>query len=177
MAEIAVERRSGGIPWWVWLLAALLVGAIIWWIVDAREPENRAYYPAQDATMPAATTAGTVTTANALFAGDVASLEGRRVELSDPVSVTSVTGDRTFWVSGNGQQMLVVLDQQPTPGATEGRYDINAGQTVRIWGDVRRFPGFDEARSRWNVGENMRAQLENQRVYIHANRLEVVSRP
>lgn len=35
MAEIPVERKSGGMPWWVWaLLAAILVALLIWWATD-----------------------------------------------------------------------------------------------------------------------------------------------
>lgn len=41
MAEIPVERKEGGIPWWVWLvLAAIVAALLIWWATDNDEAQT-----------------------------------------------------------------------------------------------------------------------------------------
>jgi hypothetical protein len=181
MAEIAVEPRSRT-PWWVWLLTALLIVALVWWI-STRNDTTAYVEPAGTATTAAETApmTGALASLTEIYnVTDPTPYVGRTVAIDEPVRVLSVTGDSTFWVGeGTGRQALIVLDEQPTPGQpqTEGRYDVNPGQTVRIWGDIQRFPGFDEARRMWNVNPNVRSELENQQLYVHANRLEIVSRP
>jgi hypothetical protein len=165
MAEIAVERRRG-FPWWIWLLGAAALLLILWALLagdGGRGEAERA--------------AGEPVTELSAFRGvaDPEQLVGRSVEI-ETASVASVTGDRDFWVSdGQGGQVLVILDQVPTPAqpGIEGRYDVNPGQTISIYGEVQRFPGWQEAQSQWNLDAQYRSQFENQPVYIAANRLEM----
>ncbi|NJL45887.1 MAG: DUF4912 domain-containing protein, partial [Leptolyngbyaceae cyanobacterium SM2_3_12] len=35
---IVVTDRTGGIPWWPWLLALPLLGGLLWWLLKDREP-------------------------------------------------------------------------------------------------------------------------------------------
>ena len=103
-------------------------------------------------------------------------LVGRRVRLEN-VDVLSVTGDRDFWIGDReGRQVLVILDEVPTPNQplVEGRYDVNPGQKISVLdAEVKRFPGWEEARSRWNLDSNLRSNFEKQRVYIEADKLNI----
>lgn len=146
MAEIPVERKSG-IPWWVWLLLALIVlGLILWWASDDDEIETAVVAPVapvtETAVAPATTdmaAAGPITDLTTILgAADRSMLVGRQVQLSN-VQVQSVVGDRTFFVGPDANQtVLVVLDEIPTPGTpgTEGRYDVTQGQVVNISGSM-----------------------------------------
>ncbi len=105
-----------------------------------------------------------------IAAPDPPALVGRRVELQG-VQVQEVTGDVSFWVGpSQGEQLLVILDEVATPREpTEGRYDINAGQTITILGEIRRFPGLAEAKQLWGVSDE--AKLADEQIYLHAERI------
>ena len=178
MAQIPVERK--GTPWWIWALL-LLVGVVaLWAVLRGRDSEVASLPPAELATGADRAETGEIVVLHTVWdAEDAESLVGRSVRISD-ARVLSVTGDKTFWVGDSAeQQVLVVLDEQPTPNqpTTEGRYDVNPGQVVTIYGSVQRFPGFEEARQRWNVSPALRDEFEKQRVYLHADRLEITHRP
>ena len=172
MAEIAVQRKPI-IPIWAWLLIALGIIALLW-LFFARDrgavAETDRYRT------------GAIDTLALLYnPTDPQSLVGREVRI-DNATVLSVTGDRDFWIGdAEGRQVLVILNQTMTPGqpAIEGRYDVNPGQTIAITdGEVKQFPSWDEARSRWNLDEKIRSNFENQRVYIEADKLDIKdSRP
>ena len=175
MAEIVVEKKRN-MGWLMWLLIALAVALLLWWIFRGM---------GRDADMTAergrvADTAGPITDAAMLYGtADATQYVGRQVQLQN-ARVLSVTGDANFWVGeAEGRQLLVRLDEQPTPNqpATEGRYDVNPGQTVNVYGDVRAFPGWSAVETEWKLDSSLRSNFENQRVYVHANRLDIVSRP
>lgn len=110
-----------------------------------------------------------------IAAPDQATFVGDEVQLQT-VQVQRVVGDVAFWVGPEeqDQQLLVILDEVPTPGTpTEGRYDINPGQTITIFGDVHRFPGVQEAQQQWNVTDD--ALLADQEIYLEAERVEIIS--
>lgn len=164
MAEIAVRRKSL-MPMWAWLLLALALAALLLWAflgLDRGEDRFRSE--------------GAITDVAALYNSNVDAVVGKQVSI-DRANVLSVTGDRSFWVGeGEGRQVLVILNEVPTPGqpGIEGRYDVNPGQTIAIrTGEVKRFPGWDEAQSRWNLDPNLRSTYEKQQVYIEADRLNV----
>ena len=173
MAEIAVERRKA-FPWWAWLLIAL-AGLLLVWALFGRDPGGEADVERQRA-------AGPILNLSDFYAAEnPESLVGRNVRI-DNANVLSVTGDRDFWIGeAQGRQVLVILNESMTPKqpGIEGRYDVNPGQTISIVeGEVKRFPGWDEARSRWNVNPDLRSNFENQRVYIEAEKLSITdSRP
>lgn len=185
MAEIPVERKSGGIPWWVWLLlAALIVGLLIWMFSGDDEAETAAapatapavVAPAVETPAPVGTdvaAAGPITDlATITGAAGLTSMVGREVQLSG-VPVQAVVGDRTFWVGTNeGQRALVVLNEEPTPAqpGVEGRYDVNAGQVIDLTGTIRNIndPAF--------ASGPIEGLPSGQTAVIHAQTLNIVSR-
>jgi hypothetical protein len=129
MAEIPIEKKSGFN--WLWLLLAAIVLALLaWWLLDddgdvVEYTDNDTAAVVADDTMVAATPV-----VGMMAIGDTVNL--------DNVRVTSLAGDMAFNVDANGQNMLVLFDQTPTPNtATEGEYDINVGSMVNLDGEVR----------------------------------------
>ena len=128
MAEIPIEKKSG--MGWLWaLLALLLVALLAWWLLSADDDEATNYADADTAAMAPA---------DPMASGTAGTMEiGQSVDL-DNVRVTSLAGDMAFNADVNGQEMLVLFDQEPTPNdATEGEYDINPGSILNIDGSVR----------------------------------------
>lgn len=161
MAEIAV--RKPGVPWWVWLLGALAVAALLWALLARGDNRNQA-----DRTAP-------ITDIAAFKGASPDDLIGRPVRIEN-AQVVSVTGDRDFWISdGQGGQVLVILDQTATPAqpGIEGRYDVNPGQTLSVYGEVNRAPGWEEAQSRYALNERVRSEFERQQFFIAADRLDI----
>lgn len=199
MAEIRVERKAGGIPWWAWLLGALLLAALLFWLLSDNEPRRVAAAPVpvivtetvvpvavpvavpiSGAPAAAPVAAGTsqptdpiTDLATILDATDRASLVGRPVDVRN-VRVLDVVGDRTFFVgTGPDRRAFVVLNEVPTPGrpGVEGRYDVNAGQTINING-IMRSPS--EPAFAGRPIEDMPAGTD---ALIHAQSLDIVRRP
>ena len=95
---------------------------------------------------------------------------GESVDL-DNVRVTSLAGDMAFNADVNGQNMLVLFDQEPTPGtAQEGEFDINPGMMMNLEGEVR------SASDPLPAGVTI-DQMGGADRYIYATDMEVVSRP
>ena len=210
MARIPVERKRRGIPWWVWLLIALAIAALLWLLFELRDDDelgdvlpvaatsaalDPAIGTAATATAPGAPDLGIGPAATApaasdqlpagapitdalliINAPDRPSLVGRRVQL-ESVPVQAVTGDVAFWVGpSQGEPLLVVLDEVPTPDQpTEGRYDINPGQTITIFGELRPFPGVAQAQQQWGVSDEPR--LADEQIYLHADRIDFAAAP
>ena len=184
MAEIPIERKSG-IPWWVWLLLALVAIALLIYMFTGEEDEREAIdttpavvapvdgtaQPALDGTDMAT---GPITDLTMLAGGaNLASMVGRPVQLSN-VQVQDVVGDRTFWVGPSASnRVLVVLDEKMSasqPGV-EGRYDVTTGQTVNVSGMIQNVsdPAFKD-----NPIEGLPA---GQDAVVRAQSLDIVQRP
>lgn len=131
MAEIPVEKKSS--KGWLWaLLALLLIALLAWWLLDNDGDDMVEYTDETAAVAPADTGM-----ADAPAAGAGTMAVGESVDLQN-VRVTSLAGDMAFNAEVNGQNMLVLFNQQQTPGTpTEGEYDINEGSVVNIEGSVR----------------------------------------
>lgn len=160
MAEIPIEKKSG-IPGWIWaLLAVLLAALLLWWLLGQTNED------------PDLVESNTVAAAPVVAApGDADGFAvGEAVDL-DNVRVTSLAGDMAFNVDANGQNMLVLFDQTPTPGtAQEGEFDVNPGMVMNLDGEVR------SASDPLPEGVTI-DQMGGADRYIYATGMEVVSRP
>lgn len=202
MAEIPVEKKSG-IPWWVWLLLALLlVGLLLWWLLDdGDEAEYAAVAPVTteaplDPTMGAtnetmmadgnaammaggATAAGgAITDAGTILnASDRSALVGRQVQLSD-MRVVDVVGDRSFYVAPSAdapenQRLFVVLNEMPTPG-TPG----TEGRYDVTEGQVVSIDGvFRATGDSAFAGSEIEGLPSGMNAVIHAQSLNITQRP
>lgn len=188
MAEIKVERK--GLPWWAWLLMALIAVALVWWVVaemgdddevDLAAPDVAIVEPAPTAVLPLNPATGGETgavtdIATILEAEDPATLVGRQVRL-EGVQVLEMVGDATFWVGrGGDDRAFVILDEQipSPPPEVEGRVNVNAGQTVDITGSVRAggdLPGGDV------LDQGDRDAVDGRPIYIWAQSATVATRP
>ena len=156
MANIPVKKKSG-FPWWIALLALVVVAGLIWLFME-QAPEAEDALATDDteqldgqavatADVDADVEAGPLVMTGMLYDPADETLVGREVEVSD-LRVVNVLGDVTFTVAAEGDPAntaLVVLDQEMTPGAegVEGRYDINAGQTVALFGSIQELTASD----------------------------------
>jgi len=162
MAEIPVQRR-GGIPWWGWLLLALLAVALLIWIFNDNDDDEVAVLD-----QPAVVATGAITSIATVLGADGQALVGREVQLDD-VTVQRVVGDRGFFVGPDAtHSVFVVLDQVPTPGTpTEGRYDVTPGQVIDVNGVMR---AVDDPAIAPRPIEGL---LAGAQVVIHARSLEI----
>lgn len=179
IAEIVVEKKKN-MSWLVWLLIAAAILLLLWWIFAETGRDTDLTTERGRTAETAATTTGPITDAALLYgAADATQHVGRQVELQN-ARVLSVTGDANFWVA-KGRAVsfwCASMSSPPLPSPPpRGRYDVNPGQTVNVYGDVRAFPGWSAAETEWKVDPSLRSNFENQRVYVHANRLDIVSRP
>lgn len=185
MAEIPIERKSGT-PWWLWLIVAAAVLALLIYMFSGDEAERDPVVEPVTAAAPVdgqaasamnnsatGAAAGAVTDL-ALITGatGLTSMIGREVQLNN-VRVQEVVGDRTFWVGPDtNQRALVVLNEERTPGqATEGRYDVTPGQIINVNGTIR---NTSDAAFGSNPIEGLPA---GQSAVIHADSLNIVQRP
>lgn len=167
MAQIAVERK-GGIPWWVWLIAVLIIIGIIAYFATANN--NNQAVVAPGSTGEAARTA--IVDPLVLYnPADPTVLAGNRVELA-PVKVLSVAGNNAYWVGESANRdFLLVLGPQIQ------QTTLAPGEVVRIYGTAERFPGYERASQMWNLNANDRAAFNRQTVYVNADRIDVTNRP
>lgn len=186
MANIPVEKERSK-PWWLWLLGAILLIGLIWLIAELFDDDAEEPYVAEDTvtvvdpvtpvTPVAPAETGAITSIAELADGRAAI--GREVRLED-VRVITLTGDSSYFVGSgtNGDEgALVVLENlgesetyAAGPDGSDGRYNINAGEVIDVYGVVAAFdesvpdyadmPGADRDRA-------MRSG-----VYINANRVE-----
>lgn len=187
MAEIPLERKSP-VPWWVWLIAALLIVAILWWIIDeANEPDDVAVLAPVAEVMPVVPPVATATNAEItdpvviVAVTDRRPLIGRTVRLTN-VRVLDVIGDQAFWIgSGPDQRVLVAMKEVLPPGTpTDADININAGQTINLIGQVRALPALTGA-ARTTVdavfGPAFATAAEQEQIYIFARTAQVVAQP
>jgi hypothetical protein len=151
MANIPVEKKSSGMPWWVWLLLLLLLGLLIWFLIEAFTEDEVYEEPYEDPQeevvmlppMDQDVYTGTITDLNTLVEADgVAAVAGRQVDL-DGIRVRSLTGDSTFVVSpmNADDRFLVVMrnmQESETGDGTgmDGIHNIDEGDMISIMGMV-----------------------------------------
>ncbi|MEN3971973.1 hypothetical protein WJS89_04765 [Sphingomicrobium sp. XHP0235] len=134
MAEIPVEKRSSGIPWWVWVLALLAIIALVWWLIAANDDDAAADADA-DAVEYSADPSNDIMVMDDTELTDVLAI-GSSIDV-DNVRVTELAGDMSFWADIDERRTFVIFDQEQTPAdMTEGEFDINPGSMLSITGDV-----------------------------------------
>lgn len=183
MAEIPVERKSKGLPWWLLLLgllALLLVGFILLRSCNDRAAvsntntntgmtTNTGNGNARITTQGVGTATGDRVTDVNIFGStaDKASLAGRRVELQN-VKVNRVISDRVFTVTSGSGEMFAMLDDNLNRGSMEQQIKMQPGQMVNIGGTFQRVPTgevADEKRRDLNAGDD--ARMKDQQIYLH----------
>jgi hypothetical protein len=89
------------------------------------------------------------------------------------VRVTDVVGDRTFLITDDSEEeLLVVLDEVGTPNdPTEGRYDITEGQIIDVTGTVR------EVQDGMIDGQRIEDMPQGTNVYLWADKANIEERP
>lgn len=166
MAEIPVERKQGGLPWWLipLLLALVLIPLLIFFtrgcgdavgnannananrsVVNPSNSNantvNRNVAVANTNTANTTATGAAITDVN-YFAGinDKNSLVGRSVNLQN-VKVDRVLSDHVFTVKSGSGEMFVYLDEsQDSGGGKEQQVKIKSGQNLNLSGDFRAVP-------------------------------------
>ena len=150
MANIPVEKRDAGTPWWLWLLGALLLALLLWFLIGLFSDDDE------------------VVTEEPITA-----VEEPGLDLSD-VYVSSVVGDNTFFVTpdpGSGPETLVYLEEEADPtNNVEGRYDVTEGQHLSIVGSME--PVGDTDLSQWGLTPDQTALVGDE--YVRATSLTIL---
>lgn len=146
MADIDIERKSGGMAWLWWLLGLLLLALLAWWLLSGDdEPEVAVVDPvAAPVAGPMATTPAPVAQGQACVGEVLAApttFVGRSLGTC-PMRVVEVVSDRGFWVEENGQRVFVIINESPagaaapgvadTQGQADERPNVNAGETINV---------------------------------------------
>ena len=132
MSTIPVERT--GTPWWVWLLGALVLLALIWFLITALGDDD-----ADVAVVDNDADVTVVEDPDPMVAATPPAVQATALDLAN-LYVTRVVGDRTFFVAPSeemaDQETLVILDQNNSPDVVgiEGQVDINPGQRIALTG-------------------------------------------
>lgn len=140
MADIDLQRKERGGLAWLWaLLALLLLALIVWWLWPDDDAEVMA--PGEDVEMvePAPETEPTsvVDVGIAQILANPEQWIGRTFPDTRATVAQEMT-DRGFFIEDQGQQLLVILIDQPE----EEPLDINPQQTVRITDGTLRSPDY-----------------------------------
>ena len=196
MANIPVEKKSNPLAWIIPLiLLALLVGLgfllfsgddepetpgeVVAVATDEPTPTPQDPPPVQEEVAPVADTQAALveplTSLVILKDRPVDELVGKKVNISN-LKVTRVVGDKSFYVTpadGNGDlTVFVFLDEQPTPNTpTEGRYDVDAGDTLALTGFVQRTSLSSVKEKDDMVTAKELESLGKDAVYLHADTL------
>lgn len=134
MAEIPVEKHSST-KWLWWLVAAILIALLIWWIAGDNDDAETAIADTEtveavsadrQANADAQSGAGAGALTLATIMAQPQSYVGR--EFSGEVGVAGPITDRGFWIESDGARLFALVIDQPA----EVPIDINAGQRLRI---------------------------------------------
>jgi hypothetical protein len=100
---------------------------------------------------------------------DLHPLLGSSIVLRD-VLVAEISNDKVFWGSAPGGKIVFVT----RPAALA---DLKLGQTVQITGTVHPMPRWEEARSLWDFEPALKERVEEQRLYLAAERIDIAQQP
>lgn len=173
------KRYVTFVPAWKWgkiTVLALLVGFIASCNEKILKNPNLVVSPTTQAStaLSGKNDAAAITDAVIFFStADKQSLVNRRVQFTD-VKVHSVVGDRSFWVGpSNIQKLFVVLDEALDSGRAEKNINIKMGQTLMLNGLIRTLPSMDEVQKQWSLSATEISALQNQKVYLQAEKVQL----
>lgn len=173
MPELDLQRKSAASYWWIPLLL-LLLALFIWWLVAAWD--NEPDVAVREGAATQATPVGTATPGPgnaemipvAAILADPGNYADRTVQ--GTARVAQVISDRGFWIEDNGQRMFVVLNE-PKPE----KIDINAGQTVRLTGEVSTANKAEQLDGVKSLEADTRQVLNSQKAFLYVNAPEQIS--
>jgi hypothetical protein len=142
VAEIHIERKKGTA--WLWLLlAALVVLALLGWLLWPDAADTTPMTATIVDPVPAPATVATFAPLDSTPTGNIETPTIATVlanptqwvgrEFSGTVTVAEVPTDRGFWIEEGGRRLFAILVDTPA----EVPIDINAGQRIRIRGTLR----------------------------------------
>ena len=181
MAEIPVEKRSSKA--WLWILLALLiVGLLLWWLLSEADEEETDLAEGAVATeqvgagtaAPGTAEAGTDEMSIAAIQANPSAYYGRE-GFTGEVTVGEPLTDRGFWIEDNGNRMFALVIDQPR----EVPIDINPGQTLRLDGGTIREAATISDPPGNPLDENTKSNIADQQavLVIDEDDIEVVERP
>lgn len=145
MADIDLERKSGGMGWLWWALGLLALVLIVWWIwPDADDEAEYTEVDPVETVEPAAAPATTpvaIADVPGVSVGDILANPDQYIGESFPdteVTAVEVPTDRGFWIQDEGERLFAIIIDQPQ----EQPKDINPGATLRIEGGTLRDQSF-----------------------------------
>lgn len=130
MAKIPVEKKQQS-AWIWWLLGLLLLGGIIWILVEAFDDEEDLDVAGVEEVEPIPTPQ--TQEYEGVDLGAILANPGEYVGEPFPtmeVTVSSVPTDRGFWISENGDSLFAII----IDGPEERPKDINPEQTLQMEG-------------------------------------------
>lgn len=193
MANVPIERKSGGNSWWVWLLVLALIAGAIWLFADGfntevedpialEEPMTPGMGSDLDSEMGSGLegdATGPITDASMIMGtSDASTIAGRQVDLQN-MRVTRVVSDRGFFIvpadGGDQQEIFVRLDEEPTtPGTNvEGRVNVNEGQIIALRGVVQQFNEQDA--TTLGVSEADVSAIQDDDLWVMAEEIDIAA--
>ncbi len=174
MANIPVEKKSG-FPWWLLLLALVLLGllAFLFW------PSNELEEVVEDEIVqidPVENTGVITSWAELQNVAERRNLVGRTVDI-DGLVATRVSGDSTFFVapsvSDDRDRLFVVLEGlgESETGAMgrDGRYNVDRMEEMGLKGTIMMLQPSDP--DAWMLDETDANMVRNGSVYVRASNL------
>lgn len=146
MADINIQKKEGGgTPIWLWLLGALLLLALLWFLLRGCENEPEVVAPVADTTAQVAPVETDYTEFDTMAETDYTA--GRNVMMSGVVE--SVPFDEAFFLRTASNRVVLV---RMTPTGTESNIDVNRGDSISVRGTTEDLPEADY--SRYMTGGN-----------------------
>jgi hypothetical protein len=176
MPELDIQRReTTGMPWWVWLLIAVLAVALIWWIIAATTGD-RELAEMTPGVAPTEQVAGAREDAGDLTSAEWLPLAAMRANpdnyfnqsVSGIGTVAEVASDQGFWIEQRGERVFVVKDEPlvATPALT-------TGQQVSLQGTVHNPDNMQEVAGVMQLDEATLKMLQGEPAFIKAAAIEV----
>jgi hypothetical protein len=179
MANIPVEKKSG-FPWWLILLAVLLLALLAWFlldnddeIVDDYDDEIVNVEPVE----PIQSTGVITSWAELQNVAARENLIGRQINIDNLVA-TRVSGDSTFFVAPDRNtpdrdRLFVVLEDlgESETGAMgrDGEYNVDVMEEMTLRGEVVRL--MDSDPDAWMLDETDAEMVRSGNVYVRASNL------